>query len=244
MVVKDSELGLWKFSHASVLDYFKEKNELWFRNHSAEVTLFMFNQMMKCLSRGLLWNEDSETYEGPPTSELSRSNGFATTEHLTWPPQHIMKNKSVQAISDWFESGAAVTDDTLDPRHPLQSYIQQNCFHHARDFSNEEAKTTGIYETLIRFFGEKGPQHSSREYRVLCNKVMLYEHGVYHRVYHAVLPRTNSIFGIIALGLHKTLDGWWNRDFDIPSLLNEGGRKLTHDRCLVWASRSLSISYR
>jgi hypothetical protein len=71
LVVKDSELGLWKFSHASVLDYFKEKNEPWFRNHSAEVTLFMFDQMMKCLSRGLLWNEDSEAYEGPPTSELS-----------------------------------------------------------------------------------------------------------------------------------------------------------------------------
>lgn len=137
-----------------------------------------------------------------------------------------MKDKSVKATSDWFESGAAVTDDILDPRHPLQSYIQQNCFHHARDFSSEEAKTTGIYDTLIRFFSENGPQHSLREYRVFCTLVVLRRRGAYSRMYHAVLPRTNSIFGVIALGLHNTLYRWWNKDLDIPSLLNERGQDL------------------
>lgn len=48
LLVKDSKLGVWKFPHASVLEYFETKDDSWVRNALGDVTEFLIETLRKC----------------------------------------------------------------------------------------------------------------------------------------------------------------------------------------------------
>ncbi|KAH6643209.1 ankyrin repeat-containing domain protein [Boeremia exigua] len=195
LVVKDPELGVWKFPHASVLDYFKGEKFEWISNAPAQLTVFMINCLKSCCS-----NYPSK-----------------------WPPQHI--EDDVMAIYKWYHYDRLHMEDPLDPPHPLQKYILLNWVEHTRGFSSHDAKTTGVDQALQQFFGEPGPQRSSKEYRVFVQMVTSHWR-FYDLLWSEIGPVDNNVFGTIALGLHKALAGWWDKNLDIPSLVNDDNSDL------------------
>lgn len=229
LVVRDPYLGVWKFPHASVAEYFKAKNESWVKDAQAEVTIVMINCMRDCCA------------------DYSR----------VWPPSDIVRyDTSLQDtphpnLKSWFDAGGADPDQPSDPRHPLQAYIQLNWLTHIHNLSGKDNRAGDVALALKRFLGEEGAQQSSREYQVFCSRIMeSAQWGYYALIWHQVRPNTNFAFGVVAMGLHRLLPEWWDRDLDLPSLVNQDGLGLLeiatyfgyYDLCQFLISRGCDIN--
>lgn len=187
LIVRDPNLGVWKFPHASVAEYFGDKEEPWVKDAQAEVTVFLINWMTDCCSN-------------PPSD---------------WPPADPEAGISYTGISRWFETGRADPDDTLDPRHPLQTYIHQNWLHHIQDLPDDDPKVTDVAQALKRFLGES-PQQPSTEYYVFFQNILIHQRFCYPYITRSLYEKTHSAFAVVALGLHRVLDGWWDKDLNPP----------------------------
>ncbi|OHE99342.1 hypothetical protein CORC01_05383 [Colletotrichum orchidophilum] len=204
LVVRDPGLGDWKFPHASVAEYFEAKNESWVKDAQAEITIILINCMIDCCS----------AYSS------------------VWPPSGVFKNDKDFALHFWFMTEREDQDQTLDPRHPLQEYTQQNWLTHIRDLSEKDDRIGDVARALKRFLGEEGPQQSSREYQVFCTHILAHARwDFFGREYtfdmrFHIKPSTNFVFGVVAMGLHRLLPEWWNRDLDLSSSVNGEGSGL------------------
>ncbi|KAF5001606.1 hypothetical protein FGRMN_912 [Fusarium graminum] len=92
LVVRDSELGIWKFPHASVAEHFLLKHEPWIVNSKSEITISLISLLIDCCA------------------------AFPTV----WPPPEVKKSweislSSTYAVLDWFNSGAAMGLSRLLP---------------------------------------------------------------------------------------------------------------------------------
>ncbi|KAJ8108358.1 hypothetical protein OPT61_g8230 [Boeremia exigua] len=198
LIVRDMRLGAWKFSHASVLEYFQNRNEDWFREARQDLTIFMINSLKDCCSQC-------------PSK---------------WPPSDVIRQRRSDAVTKWFQTADWDADDALDPRHPYQTYVQQNWIHHVQEFSSHEAQLTGVSDALKVFIGDPGPQKSSAEYQVFARYILRGQWHHYTYMRRVVQPIDNNVFGIIAYRLHKVLAGWWDRNLDISVPRNGDGFNL------------------
>ncbi|KDN68427.1 putative conserved hypothetical protein [Colletotrichum sublineola] len=194
LVVRDPDLDVWKFPHASVAEHFAAKNEPWVKNAQAEVTIVLINCMIDCCS----------VYSS------------------VWPPFDVSEDWWIWSY--WFEARMADPDQTLDPRHPLQVYTRDNWLTHIHNLSEQDDRIEDVVLALKRFLGEEGPQQSSNEYQVF-RKIIRHTSSRYGLWRH-VSPSTNFVFGVVTMGLHRLLPGWWNRGVDLPSLVNDEGLDL------------------
>ncbi|KAF4784224.1 ankyrin repeat protein [Colletotrichum scovillei] len=213
LVVKDT-LGIWKFSHASVSEYFGTKQEPWVEHAKAEVASFLINRLIDCCSAfGTVW---------------------PVLEHM-WLRE--WQEMSLYNLETWFQARPRGHVHTSDPHHPLQLYSQLNWLDCVHGISSQDAKASVVTQSLKRFLGEKGPQQSSEEYQIFCRYVvpMLGSLGgvcrerrnmAYVHVSPDIMPPTNPILGIVTFGLHHLLAGWWDQDVDLVPMLNENGSDL------------------
>ncbi|KAJ3545821.1 hypothetical protein NM208_g2322 [Fusarium decemcellulare] len=117
LVVKDSELDVWKFPHASVAEYFGNKKEPWIESAQAEVAEFLISCLMDCCSA---W----------PPPEIRDSQ---LSEWEFWR-QEVDPNKPLDArhplqgyIEDsWFRHIMTMSDqdtDTADVAQTLKRFL-------------------------------------------------------------------------------------------------------------------------
>ncbi|KAF4860934.1 Ankyrin repeat and SOCS box protein 3 [Colletotrichum siamense] len=198
LVVKDRDLGVWKFPHASVAEYFEAKKESWVQDAQAELTVVLINCITDCCSDFFSFVALDDLGESYPISR----------------------------IKDWSTAPGAAPDQTSDPRHPLQTYCQQNWLSHIQKISSKDSKAADVAEALKRFLGEKGPRKSSKEYRVFCDHIMPEQWHYYREMLYKIKPVTNWAFGVVAFGLHRVLAGWWDKDIDPTRLVNDEGSDL------------------
>jgi ankyrin repeat protein len=197
LVVRNIGLGLWKFPHASVLEYFMDKDPDRLKEARTELTIFIINCLKDCCS------------ENPSK----------------WSPHDANGRHYVSDLTGWFEAGGSDPENAFDPRHPFQGYIQRNWIHHVQGFSNHDVNSAGVIRALKDFIGSPGPDRSSHEYRVFASKVLCSQWSMYAPAYSQVGP-VHNIFGIIALGLYEVLAGWWDDGLDLSSPINDSGRDL------------------
>ncbi|EXF85873.1 hypothetical protein CFIO01_11964 [Colletotrichum fioriniae PJ7] len=232
LIVRDTDLNVWRFSHASVREYFEDKKkEPWVKDAPAEVAIILINCLRDCCAAySSIW---------PPSSlETSRSRDL-------W-------RRPSKELRRWMRAGGADLDQPLDPRHPLQEYIQLNWLTHIRDLPEKDGRAEDVALALKQFLGEERPPHSSRAYQVFCSRIT---QGAQWRYYNSmesqVQPDTNFAFGVVAMGLHRLLPpDWWSRDLDLPSLVNEDGLSLLQiaayhgydDACQFLISRNCDVN--
>lgn len=159
LVVRDSELGIWKFPHASVAEHFLLKSEPWIENAKSEITIVLIKLLIACCA------------------------AFPSV----WPPPEVnkkwaRKRELIPAVNRWFESEGVNLNQPLDPRHPLQTYTQREWLTHMKNASDDDPNFTDVIQVLKQFLGEKGPRESSTEYRVFCKYIMngQYRHYLSH----------------------------------------------------------------
>lgn len=191
LIVWEPRLKVWKFPHASVAEYFAAKDESWIKNAEAEITVVLINCLTNCCAAA-------------PTD---------------WLPQNIDGTQENAAIMEWLWTGKADPENTLDPRHPLQIYIQLRWVDHIRHLWDQDIKSMDVVQALKRFMGES-PQQASDAYHVYVKYIMASQFGD-TRMRDFIFNKS-PVFGIVAMGLHQPLDGWWERDLDsalLPNLL-------------------------
>ncbi|KAI3530042.1 hypothetical protein CABS01_16023 [Colletotrichum abscissum] len=223
LIVRDPELKVWRFSHASVREYFEDKKgEPWVKDAPAEVAIVLINCLRDCCA------------------------GYSSI----WPPSDVepfsstLQENSCLDLDDWMRAGGADLDQPLDPRHPLQAYIHRNWLAHLHDLSEQDDRAEDVAFALKRFLGEECPPHSSREYRVFCRQT-----SPWFEPQH-IQPFANFAFGVVAMGLHRFLPEWWNEGLDLPSLVNENGLSLLqiatfvghYDVCQFLISRGCDVN--
>lgn len=198
LVVKDSRLGIWKFPHASVLEYFENErqDESWFKDAEAEVAICLIGCVKDCCSY--------------LPSIL--------------PSSLVGDRIKSSAIEEWFRSGTTDLDKPSDPRHPLQIYAQQNWLEHIYDFESENPKIEDITQTLKRFLGNN-PNEFSMEFTIFCDYVVK-GRAIYYKIERWMKVIRHPAVAIIGLGLHKVLHGWWDRDLDLSSEERPNGSDL------------------
>ncbi|KAF4962946.1 hypothetical protein FSARC_9002 [Fusarium sarcochroum] len=208
LIVKDTELKVWKFPHASVGEYFKNKQESWIQDAPAEITICLINCLIdSCAGYPSVW---------PPPTVRGDWERAETSMGLD------------RVVRKWLEARDANPNEISDPRHPLQKYIQKEWLNHVKDVSDQDLMATGVAHALKRFLGENDPQQSSEEYQVFCTFILCgqrWYHDRIDRIFNAVKPSKNPTFGIIAMGLYRLLAGWWDQDLD-SSQANDAGRDL------------------
>ncbi|KAK1466032.1 hypothetical protein CMEL01_12024 [Colletotrichum melonis] len=203
LIVRDPELNVWRFSHASVREYFGDKKgEPWIKDAPAEVAIVLINCLRDCCAAySSIWlPPDVDPY----TREL----------------QEISYERSSLAFDEWMAAGGADIDQPLDPRHPLQAYIQLNWVAHIHDLSEQDDRAEDVAFALKRFLGEECPPHSSREYQISCSLRFIWD------VPQHIQPIANFAFGVVAMDLHRFLPEWWYEGLDLPSMVNENGLSL------------------
>ncbi|KAK7438353.1 hypothetical protein CaCOL14_007794 [Colletotrichum acutatum] len=230
LIVRDPELKVWRFPHASVREYFEDKKgEPWVKHAPAEVAIVLINCLRDCCAAySSLWPpSDVESYSG------------------------TLQERSTRDLHEWIEAGGADLDQPLDPRHPLQAYIRLNWLTHIHDLPEQDDRAEDVAFALKRFLGEERPPHSSKEYQIFCSRVMEgYRFNYYTPTSSHVRPNTNFAFGVVAMGLHRLLPEWWNEGLDLPSLVNEDGLSLLqiatyhghYDLCQLLISRGCDIN--
>lgn len=111
----------------------------------------------------------------------------------------------------------------LDPRHPLQKYTRKYWQQHLQNTPNQYQEATGLPEILKRFLGAQGPQGlSSRQYQAWCEHMRIGFYPLSYGYHKDIQPSEKSIFGICALGFHKLLNGWWNKDVNVSQVNKPG----------------------
>ncbi|KAI3529843.1 hypothetical protein CSPX01_15222 [Colletotrichum filicis] len=139
LIVRDPRLNVWRFSHASVREYFGDKKgEPWIKDAPAEVAIVLINCLRDCCA----------AYSS------------------IWPDY---ESASVGTLQERMGAGGAALDQPLDPRHPLQAYIRTNWLAHLHDLSEQDGRAEDVAFALKRFLGEECPPRSSREYQVFCS---------------------------------------------------------------------------
>ncbi|KAL6884772.1 hypothetical protein GGI43DRAFT_305265 [Trichoderma evansii] len=112
----------------------------------------------------------------------------------------------------------------LDPRHPFQRYTRKYWVQHVQNTPNQRQEATDLSEILQHFLGANGPgQPSSQQYQAWCRHMrtsndLSYE---YEQMADAE-PSETSIFGVCVLGLHKLLEGWWDKDIEVSQINRYG----------------------
>ncbi|KAJ4165744.1 hypothetical protein LMH87_007364 [Akanthomyces muscarius] len=191
LIVLDSELGVWRFPHASVAEHFGGKDEPWIRNAEAEVAVVLIN----CLT---------DSCSSAPSVLLSARRDTGLKEWIRI--LHRRKDK---------------LDNTSNPWHPLQAYTRLSWMDHIHHLSDQDSKCTALVHALKQFLGES-PQRVSSAYQIFVKYFMASE-PLYALCMEAfTMSMTNSVFGVVALGLHRSLEGWWEKDLDhtlLPDLL-------------------------
>ncbi|KXH39537.1 hypothetical protein CSAL01_09704 [Colletotrichum salicis] len=231
LIVRDPDLNVWRFSHASVREYFEDKKkEPWVKDAPADVAIVLINCLRDCCAAyASIW----------PPSGVERS--CSTT----------LQESSSTKLWNWMRAGGADPDQPLDPRHPLQAYIQLNWLTHIHDLPEQDDRAEDVVLALKRFLGEERPPHSSREYQVFCSRIMESAPRSYYTPMLArAKPNTNFAFGVVAMGLHRLLPEWWNEGLDLPSLVNEDGLSLLqiatygghYDVCQFLISRDCDVN--
>lgn len=198
LVVKDSRLGIWKFPHASVLEYFESErqDEPWFKDAEVEVAICLIG----CV-------KDSCSYL---PSLL---------------PSSLVKDRVGSSdIEEWFRSGTADFDKASDPRHPLQFYAQLNWLDHIYDIKAGNPNIEEIAQALKRFLGNS-PNEFSMEFNIFCEYVVKVR-AKYHNIERWMKVIRHPAVALIGLGLHKVLHGWWDRDLDLSSKERPNGSDL------------------
>ncbi|KXH41389.1 hypothetical protein CNYM01_04046 [Colletotrichum nymphaeae SA-01] len=231
LIVRDPDLNVWRFAHASVREYFEDnKEEPWVKDAPAEVAIVLINCLRDCCAAyPSIW----------PPSDVDPNSG-------------TLQDRSSSRLGHWMRRGGYVDlDQPLDPRHPLQRYIHLNWLTHIHDLPENDDRVEDVALALKRFLGEDRPPHSSREYQVFCNRVMepCHRHH-YEFTWSRSMPNTNFAFGVVAMGLHRLLPEWWHKGLDLPSLVNDNGVSLlqiaTHfghyDLCQFLISRGCDIN--
>ncbi|KAG5660351.1 hypothetical protein KAF25_002957 [Fusarium avenaceum] len=198
LVVKDSRLGIWKFPHASVLEYFENErqDESWFKDAESEVAVCLIGCVQDCCSY-------------LPSILPSSLVG----DRINSPD-----------IEKWFRSGTADLDKPSDPRHPLQIYAQQNWLDHIYDIKSGNPKVDDIAQALKRFLGNN-PNEFSKELTIFCEYVVK-SRAIYHNIERWMQVVRHPAVAIIGLGLHQVLHGWWDRDLDLSSEERPNGSDL------------------
>ncbi|CAG7561786.1 unnamed protein product [Fusarium equiseti] len=188
LVVRDPQLDTWGFSHASVAEHFLLKNEPWIENAKSEITISLTHFLIKCCTAfGSVW---------PPPGVKEEWDNIRSLEH---------------SVNYWFRSRGVDLGEPRDPRHPLQTYTQQEWVKHMSDTSDQDPKLADVTRVLKLFLGQTGPQTSSTEYQVYCKYIMFGQDKQYVEVRKHVQPFQNSTFGIVTLGLTRLLPGWWDQ---------------------------------
>ncbi|KAL7945705.1 hypothetical protein V8C42DRAFT_321338 [Trichoderma barbatum] len=204
LIVRDSQLNVWKFPHASAAEYFEDRHKVWMGNAHEDVAVLLISCLIACYSKWPLL---------PPSSFYLNGQFRMLYGTRTFPQYNFSRNLDL--------------GDCLDPRHPLQYYAMRFWAWHARKSSSH----LQVSPVLKQFLGAEGPQiSSSQPYRTWCYN-LIYKCAVIDAKFeelvnpHDLFPTEKSIFGICALGLHTLLDGWWDKDIDV-SLVNDKGRDL------------------
>ncbi|KAK1508104.1 uncharacterized protein CCOS01_16105 [Colletotrichum costaricense] len=233
LIVRDPKLEVWRFSHASVREYFEDKKkERWVKDAPAEVAIVLINCLRDCCAAySSIW----------PPSDVDDDDDDSRT---------LQEGCGTHSDS-WYEAGGADLDQPLDPRHPLQAYIRLNWLTHTHDLPEQDDRAEDVALALKQFLGEERPPCSSKEYQVFCSRAIEPAQWLFYTpMSKQVRPVTNFAFGIVAMGLHRFLPEWWNEGLDLPSLVNEEGLGLlqiaTHfghyDLCQFLISRGCDVN--
>ncbi|KAF2993176.1 hypothetical protein E8E13_000879 [Curvularia kusanoi] len=103
LVVRDAKLGVWKFPHASVLEYFLTRNEDWLRAARRQLTALMINSLKECCSYNLSkwslrYSDRGKTENDDLDDALDSRHPFQRYVRLNWT-QHV-KELSGEEVKD------------------------------------------------------------------------------------------------------------------------------------------------
>ncbi|KAJ0270096.1 hypothetical protein COL940_011930 [Colletotrichum noveboracense] len=79
LIVRDSDLGVWKFPHASVAEYFGTKDELWVKDAPAEIAVVLINCLIDC--NGSVWHYEYPI--GRSTQQIKKRRSLTILYFLT-----------------------------------------------------------------------------------------------------------------------------------------------------------------
>lgn len=201
LILKDSQLGIWKFAHASVAEYFENNHGDWVSRAHEDVAAVLLSVLIEGCSRWTLtyWKsfEDISDLDFLSHHEISLKWSDALLLYTTkyWV-LHVrstsLQNKGQQEVQRLLKRLLSSEDG---PRGPTSSGYQ--------------AWTEVIQSEAWRIQSEKLGGYTY--FGVLVHG----EHGLYAP---DLKPAEKSIFGICALGLHEFLQGWWDKDLDVSQV--------------------------
>jgi ankyrin repeat protein len=197
LVVHDQRFDVWKFPHASVSEYFKERGGEWITDREVRIAGLLVEFMTDCCSNyGKIWSlpgADSDEDE----DEDEDDDGTSSSSDESW----------------WWDKPVD-PDNSLDPRHRLQRYTSRHWGEHIQDLSDDSSKATNVVEPLKTFIGESYAwKQPSSAYQIFC-KHILPEEFAFESWRVESRAKEHPAFLVAYVGLDKLLQGWWDRDLE------------------------------
>jgi ankyrin repeat protein len=191
LVVHDQRLDEWKFPHASVSEYFKERGKEWMTDREVRIAGLLVEFLADCCSNyGKARSPRDAGFQDEDEDSTSSSSDESWRSELTDP------------------------DNSLHPRHPLQKYTSRHWAKHIQGLSGDDSKATKVVEPLKKFIGEGYSwKQPSSAYQIFCKHILP---QVYAFQSWRVESRAKEhpAFLVAYLGLDKVLQGWWDRDLE------------------------------
>ncbi|KAF4906603.1 WW domain-containing oxidoreductase [Colletotrichum fructicola] len=200
LVVRDPKLGVWKFPHASVAEYFRAKNDSWVKDAEGKLTVILTKCLidfcssvwpMKCLMN------DETVVDLSDWLEARRAAPKHTLD--PWHPLHRYITRNwLQHIHNISNEDSSI----LDVVQALKRFLGEA----------SPQKSSWEYRAFCLI--------------VISSDDWTYDNSSGNYMRASVDPYDNPVFGVVTFGLHRFLAGWWDKDVDISSLVNAEGSDL------------------
>ncbi|KAF4413419.1 Ankyrin repeat and KH domain-containing protein 1 [Colletotrichum fructicola] len=200
LVVRDPKLGVWKFPHASVAEYFRAKNDSWVKDAEGKLTVILTKCLvdfcssvwpMKCMMN------DETVVDLSDWLEARRAAPKHTLD--PWHPLHRYITRNwLQHIHNISNEDSSI----LDVVQALKRFLGEA----------SPQKSSWEYRAFCLI--------------VISSDDWTYDNSSGNYMRASVDPYDNPVFGVVTFGLHRFLAGWWDKDVDISSLVNAEGSDL------------------
>lgn len=203
LIVKDSHLRTWRFSHASVAEYFEKEHKDWSGRAREDVAAVLLSNL---LTRWSVRKAPKRDWV-----KLVRYHQFDRSESNLddfWELHHPL-----QLYTDkYWLLHVRSTSLQSEGQEEVQRLLK--CFFGLEDGPPRSASLA--YQAWIEDIQSQGTAWNQH--------LRLVHLDDEHHLLDAsdILPAKNPIFGICVLGLHGLLRGWWDKGLDISQVNAEG----------------------
>ncbi|KAH6627042.1 hypothetical protein B0J18DRAFT_157987 [Chaetomium sp. MPI-SDFR-AT-0129] len=240
LLLIDSQRGVWRFSHLSVVEYFeKTRWSLRQAHYHAAVT---------CLKLLVETYDDARCGDLQPqyrySERVAREKAASFTKRVLSADRaraalqpvvektQLVVEKKLDAV---LEARAGYAPDILHPHHPFQHYVRRHLLLHAKtqgEREEHEAESKPEFAKLLKaFLGP--PNNSSSQYRrwhrrMVTEGILRSEAlpGFRNPTMKSISPENFNVLAMCYISLSTVIHDWWANAPVLDSVENEDGENL------------------